>query len=140
MKYLILFLLTSSFCLASPIHEYWTNNGSTENLACLDGLTSEQIESRLRLLGGMYITGRVKHQEWIDAHGVPQSASLNEVVYWNREAGVFVHAWRGRNAFWTPVIYDLKEVIVGEEPKIQGEFYEETTQGGIAALRGRINE
>lgn len=124
MKYLIPILLTFAFCQASEIHEFWIGEPRTEQNFSVDHLSQEEIEIRLKTMGGFYVTGRTKSRTWIDDKGEGRMNTLREVVYWNEEAEAFVHAWQGRYVPWTAVIFNLQETITGKEPKIKGSFYE----------------
>lgn len=118
----ILFLCSSA--ISQEIHEYFIDGQQRELSAT--HLKTDEIELRLKTMGGFYISGRVKHKTWLDDKGREGAVTLREVVYWNEEAQVFVHAWQGPFYQWTPIITNLVEQIVGEEPRIVGEFYEKT--------------
>lgn len=127
-----LFLALLLFCpvgLIAQQHEWFPDNAPTGAEPILDPISTldgEQIAERLQRLGGHYITGRYKIATWINQDGKACSSKQWEVVSWRRDDKIFMHAWRGRGDQKTTWIFEYREKIYGDLPKIRGEFFKDS--------------
>ncbi len=108
-------------------HEWFPANhapGSSATYTDISHLTGPQIEARLMTMGGMYRTGRIKTATWFDGQGLARAGQYIEVIYWDREDGIFVHGWQGSGDSKAGGISRYRESITGVSPKIQGALYQ----------------
>jgi hypothetical protein len=128
MKFItLLFLYLFTLAANAAEHEWFEGNhapGASPTITDITDLSGPQIEARLIAMGGMYRTGRTKSSTWLDHRGYARSAQYIEVVYWDREDGIFVHGWQGYGDSKAGVVWRYRESIKGDQPKIQGSLYQ----------------
>jgi len=128
MKFItLLFLYLFTLAANAAEHEWFEDNhapGASPTITDITDLSGPQIEARLIAMGGMYRTGRIKISSWLDKNGKKCSGQYIEVVYWDREDGLFVHGWQGSGDSKANGVFQYKESIKGDDPKIKEKFFQ----------------